>query len=291
MKVMNTRRDPANPPIQNSSLALIVVIAILFGFSACAFGATTNVAAFGFSFSPPSVTIRAGDSVTWTGLSISHNVQTDADPFCGPVPVPGGTCTIQFNQPGTYSYYCSPHRVFGMVGTVIVQPGGGSPPSVTITNPANGAVLAAPANVTIQASVSDADGSVTNVQFFANGNLLGADTANPFSIVASNLAAGSYALAAVATDDSGLTRTSAVVNVSGVTPVVIALSGPMITNGQFQFTYTANAGLSYVVQNSSNLASWVPVRTNTALNSNEEFGEAFGVQSLRFYRVERLPNP
>jgi len=291
MKTMNTGESIANLPIRSSFLALIVVVAMQYGFEGGVVAATTNVAAFGFSFSPPSVTIRAGDSVTWTGLSISHNVQTDADPFCGPVPVPGGTCTIQFNQPGTYDYYCAPHRVFGMIGTVIVQPAGGSPPSVTITNPANGAVFAAPANVTVQASASDTDGSVANVQFFAGSNLLGADATPPFSIVASNLAAGSYALAAVAADDSGLTRTSAVVSVSVVAPGVITLSAPIITNGQFRFNYTANAGLKYVVQNSSNLASWVPVRTNTASGSNEEFGEAFDVQSLRFYRIERVQDP
>lgn len=291
MKTMNTRGSISNPAIRNSFLALIVVVAMQCGFEGDGFAATTNVAAFGTSFTPPTVTIRAGDSVTWTGLSISHNVQTDTDPFCGRVPVPGGTCTKTFNQPGTYNYYCFPHRGLGMTGTVIVQAAAGSPPSVTITNPANGAILAAPANVTIQASASDTDGSVTNVQFFAAGNLLGADATPPFSIVASNLAAGSYALAAVAADNSGLTRTSAVVNVSVVAPGVITLSAPIITNGQFRFNYTANAGLKYVVQNSSNLASWVPVRTNTASSSNEEIGEAFDVQSLRFYRIERVPDP
>ncbi|HKS37326.1 MAG TPA: Ig-like domain-containing protein, partial [Verrucomicrobiae bacterium] len=244
---MNSRGSTANPPSRNGFLGLILLIAVQLGFEGGVFAATTNVAAFGTSFSPPSVTIRAGDSVTWTGLGFTHNVQTDTDPFCGLPPVAGGTCTIQFNEPGTYSYYCSPHQAFGMVGTVIVQSAGGSPPSVTITNPANGAVLAAPANVTIQASASDTDGSVTNVQFFANSNLLGVDATPPFSIVASNLAAGSYALAAVAADNSGLTRTSAVVNVSVVAGGVITLSAPIITNGQFRFNYTANAGLKYVV--------------------------------------------
>ncbi|MYG38388.1 MAG: plastocyanin, partial [Synechococcus sp. SB0676_bin_10] len=26
-----------------------------------------------------------------------------------------------FNEPGTYSYYCEPHRGAGMVGTITVQ--------------------------------------------------------------------------------------------------------------------------------------------------------------------------
>ncbi len=51
-----------------------------------------------------------------------------------------------------------------MKGTIIVA-AANVPPTVTITNPASGTVFAAPASVTIQASASDSDGTVTNVQF------------------------------------------------------------------------------------------------------------------------------
>src|SRR5438093_7118609 len=149
---------------------LTVAVAIQFGPGGQVFGATKNVTTSGFTFVPKSVTINVGDSVTWTGLSTIHNVQTDTDPFCGPVPVPNATCTKTFDQPGTYNYYCSPHRSFGMTGTVIVQAMSGTPPSVTVTNPADGSVFAAPADVTLQATASDADGTVANVQFFANAN-------------------------------------------------------------------------------------------------------------------------
>jgi len=237
------------------------------------------------------VTINVGDSVTWTGLGFSHNVQTDTDPFCGPVGSTGGTCTIQFNQQGTFNYYCAPHRGNGMVGTVIVQAAANTRPSVTLTNPVNGAVFLAPANVTLQANASDTDGTVTNVQFFAGTTLLGSDAAAPFSILASNLAAGSYALKAVAVDNGGLSSTSAVVNITVSTPVAVALSPPLVTNGLFQFNYTTDAGARYVIENSTNLASWAAVTTNTASGSNEKFEEAFSTGLLRFYRVGRLPSP
>ncbi|PYK96058.1 MAG: hypothetical protein DME19_20955 [Verrucomicrobia bacterium] len=269
---------------------LAVAIAIQFGPGGQVFGATKNVTTSGFTFVPKSVTINVGDSVTWTGLTI-HNVQTDTDPFCGPVPVPNATCTKTFNQAGTYNYYCSPHRSFGMTGTVIVQAVSGTPPSVTVTNPADGSVFAAPADVTLQATASDADGTVANVQFFANANPLGTATTSPFSIVASNLDAGIYALRAVAADNSGLTSTSPVVNVSVVAPVAVALSSPVVSNGRFQFTYSADAGLRYAVENSSNLVDWTSLATNTASGSAELFGETFDVNVLRFYRVERLRNP
>jgi len=280
-----------NQPTWNALLALLFAVAMQFHFGGRALAATRSVSAFNFGFSPSSVTINVGDSVTWTGLGFSHNVETDDDAFCGNVPVAGGTCTIQFNQAGTFNYYCAPHRFAPMTGTVIVQAAANTAPSVTITNPANGAVFAAPANITIRANASDADGNVASVQIFANAALVGTDNAAPYSLVASNLAAGSYALRAVAMDNGGLSSTSAVVNISVVAPVAVALSPPLSTKGLFQFNYTANAGLRYVIENSSNLTSWAAVTTNAASSSNEQFEEAFNVNLLRFYRVGRLPNP
>jgi len=272
-------------------LVLLFAIAMQFDLGGRAFAASTNVVASGLSFSPRSVTINVGDSVTWTGLEPGfHNVQTATDPFCGAPSTTLSTCTHTFNQSGTFNYFCVTHQP-GMSGTVIVQAAANAPPSVTITNPVSGAVFVEPATVTIQANASDTDGSVTNVQFFANTTLIGADSAAPYSIVANNLAAGSYALKAVAVDNGGLSSTSAVVNISVVAPVSITLSPPLITNGLFQFNYTANAGARYVIENSSNLASWTAVTTNTASGSSEKFEEAFDAGLLRFYRVGRLPSP
>ena len=110
MKTMQRLEFKTNPPIRTFLLALILAIPIQFDAGGRAFAATASVSAFNFGFSPPSVTINVGDSVRWTGLGSSHNVQTDTDPFCGNVPVTGGTCTIPFNQAGTFNYYCAPHR-------------------------------------------------------------------------------------------------------------------------------------------------------------------------------------
>jgi plastocyanin len=291
MQLKNGSINRMNRATWKTSLAVIVSIAIQVEIAGRSLAITTNVVASGFSFSPASVTIHVGDSVTWTGLGSSHNVQTDTDPFCGLPGTTGGTCTIQFNQAGTISYYCVTHKSFNMVGTVIVQAAANAPPSVTVTNPVNGAVFAAPANVTVQASASDVDGNVTNVQVFANTTLAGTDATAPFSIVVSNLAAGSYTLKAVAVDNGGLSSTSAPVNISVVAPVSVTLSPPLIVNNLLQFSYTANTGLRYVIESSPNLATWSAVKTNVASSSNETFEETVTVNSIRYYRVGRLPNP
>lgn len=103
------------------------------------------------------------------------------------------------------------------------------PPSVTITNPPDGASFTAPASVTIEASASDSDGSVTNVEFFAGAVSLGSDSASPYSVTA-NLPPGSHPLTAVATDNLGLSATSSVVNVTvsaGNSPPSVTITNPV----------------------------------------------------------------
>ncbi|MGB2713484.1 MAG: Ig-like domain-containing protein [Vicinamibacterales bacterium] len=88
------------------------------------------------------------------------------------------------------------------------------PPTVSITSPANGASYTAPATVTINANATDADGTVTRVDFYRGSTLIGSDTTSPYSVSWNNVAAGTYALTAVAVDNAGASTTSATVNVT-----------------------------------------------------------------------------
>src|SRR6185503_10554531 len=122
-------------------------------------------------------------------------------------------------------------------------------PTVTLNTPTNGAIFAAPATVAIEASATDTDGTVSQVQFYTNSAMLSADTIAPYQATAANLPAGTYNLLAVATDNRSATGTSSVATISVVTPVPIVLSGPQrLSATQFQFRYTANPGLRYVVE-------------------------------------------
>ncbi|HEX6036724.1 Ig-like domain-containing protein [Longimicrobium sp.] len=78
----------------------------------------------GTSFSPATVTIAAGGTVTWqfTGSS-RHNVTfSGTAPTGGNIPDTdvGGSAARTFTTAGTYSYACTRHS--GMNGTVVVQP-------------------------------------------------------------------------------------------------------------------------------------------------------------------------
>ncbi len=163
-------------------------------------------------------------------------------------------------------------------------------PSVTITNPAAGTVFAAPASVQIAAAASVASGTVTNVAFFTNGILSGNSQSAPFNTTANSLAIGSYALSAVATA-SGVSATSSVVNITVVSATVTSLASPTLTNSQFAFNYSANPGLSYVVQSSSNLVNWLSVVTNVASSNLLHFSGVLIPTGAQYFRVGRLPNP
>jgi glucose/arabinose dehydrogenase len=105
------------------------------------------------------------------------------------------------------------HGAGGFTYLRSTPPAADVPPTVTITSPTNGASITAPANVAITATANDSDGSVTNVAFFDGSTLL-AQTNNPPYTITVSLATGLHALTAVATDNGGLSTTSAVVSIS-----------------------------------------------------------------------------
>jgi Glycosyl hydrolase family 48/Bacterial Ig domain len=123
-----------------------------------------------------------------------------------------------------------------------------TPPTVSITAPANNASFAAPANITITANAADANGTVTNVQFFNGTTLLGTDATSPYSFTWTNVAAGPYSITAKATDNAGAVTTSAAVSITvtgpGNTPPTVSITAP-VNNASFvapaSITITANA--------------------------------------------------
>ncbi len=87
-------------------------------------------------------------------------------------------------------------------------------PTVSITNPANGASFISGSGFNIEAAASDANGSVTQVEFLRNGVVVGTDSEAPFSFTQPGLAVGSYNFTARATDNDGFTKISSAVAVS-----------------------------------------------------------------------------
>lgn len=79
----------------------------------------------GFAFDPAAVQISPGTTITWewTGQGGGHNVVEDAENpgFMSELRAEAGyTFEHTFTDPGVYTYYCSPHRGYGMIGVVEV---------------------------------------------------------------------------------------------------------------------------------------------------------------------------
>ena len=79
------------------------------------------------AFDPANVTIKAGDTVKWVNNKLPpHNIIFEDKGLANKshdqlMFSPGESYEMTFDSPGTYSYYCAPHRGAGMAGKVTVQ--------------------------------------------------------------------------------------------------------------------------------------------------------------------------
>ncbi len=73
-----------------------------------------------FAFDPATVTIKVGETVTWTNQdSATHTVVGDNNEFKSGDLANGATFSFKFDAAGTYAYHCSIHP--SMKGTVVVR--------------------------------------------------------------------------------------------------------------------------------------------------------------------------
>jgi plastocyanin len=74
----------------------------------------------GFAFTPESLEITAGTTVTWTNNDAAmHTATADDGSFDTGAISQGESASVTFDEPGTYTYVCSFHP--GMEGTIIVS--------------------------------------------------------------------------------------------------------------------------------------------------------------------------
>lgn len=181
------------------------------------------------TFSPGTLSIVPGSTVTWEISGATHNVT-----FTGPAPAggnvpdtqPGASASRTFDTAGTYAYQCTRHA--GMSGTVVVEAGAAPPqaPAPTPPPPASGATVTtlnetfSPGTVTIApgSTVSwQISGATHNLTFNgpapAGGNI--PDTSPGNTVSRTFDAAGSYSYQC--TRHSGMTGT-VVVQGAGATP-------------------------------------------------------------------------
>jgi regulation of enolase protein 1 (concanavalin A-like superfamily)/uncharacterized protein (DUF2141 family) len=136
---------------------------------------------------------QSADNVTWVQIGSSVNISMSGTVYIGLALTSHNNTVLNTSN----------------FDSVTVQgAGGNSPPTVTLTSPANGANFAAGSNITLSATAADGDGTVSKVDFFNGATKIGTVTSSPYNFTWNNVAAGSYTLSAVATDNLNATATS-----------------------------------------------------------------------------------
>lgn len=82
--------------------------------------AKTTVEIKGFAFTTPTITIKVGESVSWTNNDlVGHSATADDGSFDTGILAQNESGAVTFSKAGTYQYHCTPHP--NMKGTVIVK--------------------------------------------------------------------------------------------------------------------------------------------------------------------------
>ena len=76
----------------------------------------------GSAFSPASITVTVGTTITWKNNDgYAHTATSDTGVWDTGNIAAGASATTTFNTPGTFPYHCTYHVAMGMKGTVIVK--------------------------------------------------------------------------------------------------------------------------------------------------------------------------
>jgi amicyanin len=88
--------------------------------------AATAVSIDNFTFTPPTLTVKAGTTITWTNKDdIPHGIASANNAFARSKALDtDNSYSFTFTTPGTYQYFCYIHP--HMTGTIVVEATTGS---------------------------------------------------------------------------------------------------------------------------------------------------------------------
>ena len=95
------------------------------------------------------------------------------------------------------------------IGQILSAAVSAMPPAASLTAPASGTGFAAPANISLAASVATNGHAINFVQFYNGANLLGVSSNAPYILIWTNVPVGTYSLLAQVSYDSGSLISSA----------------------------------------------------------------------------------
>jgi plastocyanin len=123
MVISNTMRSELIAAALVAAMAVLFAMVALPGWAQDA--ATSAVSIDNFTFTPQTLTVKAGTTVTWNNKDdIPHGIASDNNAFRRSKALDtDDKFAFTFTMPGTYKYFCYIHP--HMTGTIVVQPNGG----------------------------------------------------------------------------------------------------------------------------------------------------------------------
>jgi len=115
------------PVIASTLLGAAVGAALAAGvLFARADNAASAVSIDNFTFTPPTLTVKAGTTITWTNKDdIPHGIASADNAFAKSRALDtDDSFSFTFAKPGTYQYFCYIHP--HMVGTIVVEAASGA---------------------------------------------------------------------------------------------------------------------------------------------------------------------
>jgi plastocyanin len=106
--------------IVRASLAAAAVAALVLVAAPAVLAADHGVDIAGFAFSPQTITIEVGDTITWSNADAqSHTATADDGSFDTGTITSSTPKTVTFATAGTFAYHCKIHS--SMTATVVVE--------------------------------------------------------------------------------------------------------------------------------------------------------------------------
>jgi plastocyanin len=102
--------------------AMALTVAVAVTFAGPVYAANIEVKVDNFVFNPQTITVKAGDTVTWVNHDdIPHTVTSKTGLFRSKALDTDDNFSFTFATPGSYAYFCALHP--HMTGSIVVEAG------------------------------------------------------------------------------------------------------------------------------------------------------------------------
>ena len=220
----------------------------------------------------------------------------------------GATMTYTYPRAGTYPVCLSVRDDRGgsasVTAHVVVSPAGpasATPPTISLTGPADGFSYARTGDLMLQtAATANGGATIASVEYFLNGQPVAFDNKSPYNTTLGSLPPGHYTASARVSDSNGAATSTAPVSfhVFGEDDVFPL---PALSTGQLSLSYYrfTDGTLTYTFERSDDLSAWTPfVPAQSVLTDGVQIQQmratdpfnATGV-ARRFLRIKIAPAP